>query len=487
MAGERGGGRLNRLLRRSWFEHERLAFAAFVFEFIALIALAATPIVMLRQLGSAAGQFTATLLPAYAALSDLLFAAEERMVASRTATLTGDTTYVRQLQSAKAAEANALSRLEVLVPQFDPNYATHVAVLREIATRRDSLEAALGGTRMLRAPEADAYRAALPRFDAMRDSMFAEARHLREELFEVAEQRTAETRRWAGLQGLTAIVLGLLSLVAVVIVGWFTWVQMQQRRQIREALGEANRLRNMAEQRREELERITESRIRLLSGITHDVKNPIGAAKGYAELMQLGIKGPLTAEQQPMVEGIQRSLDNALAIISDLLDISRAESGHLVIRSVPMDLAGVVREAVDDHYAMAVGEGHRISYAAQREPLQITSDPARVRQVVDNLLSNAIKYTPSPGRIDVDVEVVHPAEKKGAHAVVRVSDSGPGIPPRMREAIFDEFRRVTDQTVKGHGLGLAISRRVARMLGGDLTLENVHAPGAMFVFSLPLG
>ena len=475
------------MIRRTWFKHEPLAFTAFVFVLFALIALAVTPVILLRQLRETTRQVTGTVLPAFAALNDLLFAADARVLAARSAVLTGDTAYMRQLQNAESGERVALAQLVALIPRFDSAYATHVAVLSGIAARRDFLEESLGGRDRFTAPDTAEYHAALLRFDALHDSMFAEARHLRRQLLDVAEQRTAETARWARLQGLISIILGVLALIAAVIVGWFTYVQLRQRKRIREALGEANRLRNVAEQRREELERVTESRIRLLSGITHDVKNPLGAARGYAELLQLGIKGPLSAEQRSVVDGIQRSLDQGLAIINDLLDISRAESGHLAIRKISMDLAGVVREAVEDHQAMASRAGHRINFAAQSEPLFITSDPARVRQVVDNLLSNAIKYTPRPGRISISVGVVQPPEAEGARAIVRVSDTGPGIPPEMREAIFDEFRRVSDQTVvKGHGLGLAISRRVARMLGGDLTLEDLDVPGATFVFSIPL-
>jgi len=479
--------RSSRLIRRTWFEHEPLAFSAFVFVLFALIALAVTPVILLRQLRETTRQVTGTVLPAFAALNDVLFAAEARVLAARSATLTGDTAYVRQLRDAERGERVALAQLAALSPRFDSSYAKHVAVLSGIAAQRDSLEEALGGRERLTAPDTAQYLAALLRFDALRDSMFTEARHLRRELLEVAEQRTAETARWARLQGMISVILGFLALIAAVVVGWFTYVQLQQRQRIREALGEANRLRNVAEQRREELERVTESRIRLLSGITHDVKNPLGAARGYAELLQLGIKGPLSDEQRSAVDGIQRSLDQGLAIINDLLDIARAESGHLAIRNVSMDLAGVVREAVGDHQAMASRAGHRIHFAARPEPLFITSDPARVRQVVDNLLSNAIKYTPSPGRISVDVEIVHAPEAEGDRAIVRVRDTGPGVPVGLREAIFDEFRRVTDQTgVKGHGLGFAIARRVARMLGGDLTLEDVDVPGATFVFWLPL-
>ena len=118
----------------------------------------------------------------------------------------------------------------------------------------------------------------------------------------------------------------------------------------------------------------------------------------------------------------------------------------------------------------------------------VYSDPPRVQQILGNLLSNAIKYTPPPGRIDVSVaEIdVDTAARAGLWATVRVADTGPGIPADLREAVFDEFTRVSDRnTIKGHGLGLAISRRIAKLLDGDITLDEHTGKGAAFVLWLP--
>ena len=121
-------------------------------------------------------------------------------------------------------------------------------------------------------------------------------------------------------------------------------------------------------------------------------------------------------------------------------------------------------------------------------PVRVHTDPGRVRQVLGNLLSNAIKYTPAPGRITVRAERVDAdAARPGDWAVVRVTDTGPGIPPGQRESIFDEFSRLHDGSgIQGHGLGLAISRRVARLLGGDLDVTGAEGEGATFTLWLPL-
>ena len=233
--------------------------------------------------------------------------------------------------------------------------------------------------------------------------------------------------------------------------------------------------------------RETEARQRLLRGITHDVKNPLGAARGYAELLGMGIKGPLSGEQTKLVQGVERSIDGALAIISDLLDLARADSGGIHIQRMNVDLNDLMQQAVEDHRAAAVTAGHQIVARSTVERLYCYTDPSRVRQVLDNLISNAIKYTGKPGAITVLTEPNAPDAPFPQRSVaIRVKDNGPGIPPDQRESIFDEFTRLDDGgAMKGHGLGLAIARRMARLLGGELGLVNDSSPGTTFTLWLP--
>jgi signal transduction histidine kinase len=235
------------------------------------------------------------------------------------------------------------------------------------------------------------------------------------------------------------------------------------------------------------LERATEARTRLLRGVTHDVKNPLGAAKGYAELLQMGVKTPMLPEQAPLVAGVIRSIDGALAIIADLLDVARADSAGLAVNRVEVDLAVIAREAAEAHRPAAESVGHVIEVVAQ-DPLNVFTDPDRVTQVLGNLLSNAIKYTPTPGRITVTPDIRDGlSEMGGPWAIVQVMDNGPGIPVDQRDAIFDEFTRLDDTGPQtGHGLGLAIARRIARLLGGDLNVEPADDRGANFILRLPL-
>ena len=248
---------------------------------------------------------------------------------------------------------------------------------------------------------------------------------------------------------------------------------------------EAERRRALAERALRDAVAAEEARTRLLRGVTHDVKNPIGAAKGYAELLALEVKAPLDPAQAPLIDGIERSLDSALGIISDLLDVARADSGGLTVNRVATNLAEVVRLAVEDNRAAIQAAGHEVEFEAADNDVSVHTDPARIRQVLGNLLSNAVKYTPAPGRITVRTHISQETDDNREWAIVEVEDSGPGIPPELTEAVFGEFTRLDDTGVQGHGLGLSIARRVARLLGGDLELAQRDTPGALFILRLP--
>ena len=469
----------SRAVERDW-----LPLGAFVFVILALIALVATPNLLLQRTTQAMREISTTLLPANDALSDLAFAMEERVTASRSRFVTNDPRYDARLADAKRAEEAALRTLTELAPRFGATATRRFESLRMYMGRRDSIEAEVveGGE------ELEAYREALPRFDAIHDAMVVELTGFRQELMRDAEARAAEEARWSDLQRFLSFLVGMLALFAALVVGWFALRQRRLRREIQRALEEANQQRTIAERRGNELERATEARARLLRGVTHDVKNPLGAAKGYAQLLELGVKAPLLPEQAPLVKGVTRSIDGALAILADLLDLARADSGGLGVNRVAIDLGAVVREAVEGHRPAAEAAGHALEVQTPGGELRVYTDPARVEQVLGNLMSNAIKYTPSPGRITVRVELRRDGDAPDgrAWATVQVLDTGPGIEPEQREAIFDEFTRLDDRIPqKGHGLGLAIARRVARLLGGNLTVEDSPEGGANFVLWLP--
>lgn len=231
----------------------------------------------------------------------------------------------------------------------------------------------------------------------------------------------------------------------------------------------------------------TEARTRLLRGVTHDVKNPLGAADGFAQLLELELRGTLLPEQAKLVAGVRRGIAGALGIITDLLDLSLAESGGLPVHQELVDLAMIAQEALEDHRGAAEAQGHVLVWQGNG-PVPIYTDPIRVREVLGNLFTNAIKYTPAPGYIthwiEVDTSSIPPGPGRWVAAHVR--DTGPGIPPDARESIFGEFHRLhSAEQASGHGLGLSISRQIARLLDGDLTVSGEPGEGATFSLWLP--
>jgi signal transduction histidine kinase len=243
-----------------------------------------------------------------------------------------------------------------------------------------------------------------------------------------------------------------------------------------------------AERREEELERVTESRARLIRGFTHDVKNPLGAADGYLQLLEEGIVDQLTEKQRASVAKVRRSIGSALRLIEDLLELARAEAGEVTISDEATDIREVARAAADAHRATAEAKGLDLKIDLPASLPSIRSDPIRIRQILGNLLSNAVKYT-STGQVTVraDLREGPPAPGPGRWLAVAVADTGPGIPEDQQRFLFQEFRRfrpADDQ--KGAGIGLPISRRIAHALGGEITVESEVGRGSTFTLWLPL-
>ena len=237
-----------------------------------------------------------------------------------------------------------------------------------------------------------------------------------------------------------------------------------------------------SERRREELEQVIESRSRLMRGFTHDLKNPIGAADGHAALLEDGLLGPLSEQQTRSVGRIRASLANALKLIDDLNEFARAETGKLELHFVPVQLTEIAREICEQYRGTADQAGIMIDLELNAVPI-FRSDDDRIRQILGNLLSNALKYTESGGR--VLIRTAQRSSKAGECLVVEVEDTGIGIPEDKIGLLFEEFTRIDPAVRPGVGLGLAISRRVARALGGDITVRSKRGVGSTFTLWLP--
>jgi signal transduction histidine kinase len=216
-----------------------------------------------------------------------------------------------------------------------------------------------------------------------------------------------------------------------------------------------------------------------LAVMSHELRTPLNAIGGYVELLQLGVHGSLTEPQQDALGRVARSQQRLLTLINDVLNFARLDAGHVEYNWSDFSLDDAL-SALEPLLAPQIrAKGLTYTYAACDPSLTVHADHDRLQQVVLNLLSNAVKFTPEGGGLVVYCDA--PAE---ADAVfVHVRDSGRGIPPDRLRTIFEPFvqvDRALNRPHEGIGLGLSISRELARGMGGDLTVESQLGKGSVF-------
>jgi signal transduction histidine kinase len=241
-------------------------------------------------------------------------------------------------------------------------------------------------------------------------------------------------------------------------------------------------------------ERANQAKSDFLATMSHELRTPLNAVIGYAELMALGIDGPLTPAQAGRLERIQSSSTHLRDLVNEVLDLAQIESGELALR---VETAGVV-VAVDAALALiapqAAARGVELAAACGGErAARYLGDAQRVRQIVVNLLANAVRFTPAGGRVAVRCDAGESpmpdrlAPEPGPWLRLTVEDTGIGIAADHLEAIFEPFVQVESgltRTRGGTGLGLAISRRLARAMGGELVVESEPGVGSRFTLWL---
>jgi PAS domain S-box-containing protein len=256
--------------------------------------------------------------------------------------------------------------------------------------------------------------------------------------------------------------------------------QVRARRQTERLLADAQAA-------RAEAEAANRAKSEFMAVMSHELRTPLNAIGGYAELMELGIHGPVTPEQRTALARIQRSQRHLLGLVNEVLNYAKLETG-----AVQYDLREVVVcEAVTEAEALIVPQARAkgLALAVDDCPgsLTVRADPEKLRQVLVNLLSNAIKFTNARDGLPGSVEVTCAAGPDGRVAI-RVRDTGIGIAADKLGSIFEPFVQVRSdltRTAEGTGLGLAISRDLARAMGGDLMAESIPGLGSIFTLTLP--
>ena len=231
-----------------------------------------------------------------------------------------------------------------------------------------------------------------------------------------------------------------------------------------------------------EAEAANRTKAEFLAAMSHELRTPLNAIGGYAELMEMGVAGAITEHQREYLGRVRTSQQHLLAIINDLLNYSRIESGQVSYDIERVDM----HDVVDNVLAMIVPQAERkqieVKHGPCREKIFTKADRLKTEQIILNLLSNAVKFTATGGQVTVACRV------SDTDASVTVTDTGIGIPAEKRSEIFEPFvqlGRSLSTIREGTGLGLAISRDLARAMQGDVTVESEPGHGSTFTLKLP--
>ena len=251
------------------------------------------------------------------------------------------------------------------------------------------------------------------------------------------------------------------------VVRWFgTNTDVEAERRAREAAEGANRAKS-----------------EFLANMSHELRTPLNAIAGYAELLDMGIHGVLTTLQRESINRIQRSQRHLLGLINEVLNFAKLETGTVHYDSQDVVMCEALAAAESLVAPQARLKGIALTKGDCPSSLTARADAEKLLQVLVNLLSNAIKFTPAGGEVKMSCAV------EDSTAMIRVRDTGIGIPADKLEAIFDPFVQVRADLTRPHegtGLGLAISRDLARGMKGDMTVESTEGVGSTFTLALPV-
>lgn len=241
------------------------------------------------------------------------------------------------------------------------------------------------------------------------------------------------------------------------------------------------------EQARAEADEANRAKSDFLAAMSHDLRTPLNAIGGYAQLIELGVQGPVTDGQRDSASKILRAQRHLITLIDDILQFAKTESGQIALEMRPIslsDVCGVLESLVGPEAAQK-----RIEFSCNLaepgegsgNPITVVADFERVLQILVNVSTNAIKFTDAGGRVTVT------GRRAGSWTEMAVGDTGRGIAPEHTEQIFQPFVQVsgTSGAGAGVGLGLATSRKLARRMGGDILVESALGVGSTFTLRLP--
>jgi signal transduction histidine kinase len=253
---------------------------------------------------------------------------------------------------------------------------------------------------------------------------------------------------------------------------------------VREATGELVRQNELLERQRLEVERASAAKSQFLANMSHEFRTPLNAIMGYTSMLHQGVFGALSAEQQTHLGRVDSNAKHLMAIINDILDISRIEAGRMPLRPVRFTLSQLITELLAEVDPLVQRSKLKVTARIEPDLPAIHSDRAKVKQILLNLLTNAFKFTPK-GTVTVRAQRL----RQRRAVSVAVIDSGIGIAQQDQVKVFEDFQQADASPAReygGVGLGLSICRRLATMLDGELTVKSEVGHGSTFTVILPL-
>ena len=232
-----------------------------------------------------------------------------------------------------------------------------------------------------------------------------------------------------------------------------------------------------------ELETASQHKSDFLANMSHELRTPMNAIIGFSQVLREGMVGEVNAKQAEYLDDILSSGNHLLALINDVLDLSKVEAGQVELQVAPFSLQDALERGVSMVREQATTDGVQVMLHTNGSLDVVFGDERRIRQVIFNLLSNAVKFTPAGGQVDVS------ATRVNGEMRVSVADSGPGIAAEDLDRIFEEFQQTEAgaRQREGTGLGLALSKRFVEMHGGRIWCESEIGKGSTFEFTLPAG
>jgi signal transduction histidine kinase len=231
----------------------------------------------------------------------------------------------------------------------------------------------------------------------------------------------------------------------------------------------------------ETLKRANKVKTEFLASMSHELRTPLSAILGFADLLITSTKENLSPRARESLERIKRNGEHLLSLINDVLDLAKAEAGRLDLRFAAVVMGPLARACVAELESLRAGNDVRLVADVPDLPIELVTDAQRVRQILLNLLSNALKFT-EQGEVTVSLR------STGHEVRLAVTDTGRGIPPHAVSELFQEFHQLDTGEGKrypGTGIGLALSRRFARALGGDIEVRSQEGEGSTFTLVLP--